>query len=215
MSRLSCRPDRHGAHGESVADDPEAGSQRDRQAFQLAAAVFANLAQTARQSADNAPPAGPSTGRQPSLLLELAACNLRILWADSVTVGWDDPAMGPYVLFGDGSVTSVDDLDAERLADLIIAVQLSLVRCLVQRVGHLPLVLTDRSFQGDPRHATRHARLLGEQAAHGQQVLVVTARAAIVQQFHRLQVPTLTVTRQTHDATGVPAPGPDLRPTIP
>jgi hypothetical protein len=71
--------------------------------------------------------------------------------------------------------------------------------------------LSDRSFDDDPQKVTRLARLLCDQAASDQQVLVVTTRTAVSEQFRQLDVPTLIVTRQppattagTRSGRGIP-----------
>jgi hypothetical protein len=201
MSRLAGRPQPPLVHSPATDAAAVAHQRRDRQAMALAGAVLAELARL-EQPVSHETLASTSPARQTSLLLQWATDNFRQLSADeAVAIGWDDAAMGPHILAGDGSVTSVDDLDADRLAALVIALQLSLVRCLGQRIGHLPLVLTDRSFDAGARQLAPFARLLCDQAASGQQVLVVTTQTVVSEQFRRFDVPTLIVTRQA-PATG-------------
>jgi hypothetical protein len=174
---------------------------RNEKVLALTGAVFNRLTATSTVAtpAPSRPPKLDAGGQPP--LLQLATNYLRLLWNDdSVAVGWDDAAMGPYVLHPYDIASSFDDLSADKQLGLGISLQLSLVRCLTQRIGHLPLVLTDRTLaDADAQPNRRIAELLCHLAGSGQQILVVTATGAVGDLFRLLDVPTLTVVRKEHD----------------
>jgi hypothetical protein len=127
----------------------------------------------------------------------MASEALQRLTGDStLTVGWTDSAQGPYIVQGEAQATSCDDLIPAQADLLVTALQLSLVRCLNERAGHLPLVLTDQSMGLPPAILKRLATLLKELAETGQQVLVITVDPMVSQQFRQLDVPSLVVMRQ-------------------
>src|SRR5690606_25026790 len=127
-------------------------------------------------------------------LLQLASEGLRHLLSDpALAVGWVDAAQGPYIARGDGTVTSCDDLSRDDLALLVIALQLSLARCFVERIGQLPLILTDESLGLPEEELARLAELLKDVAADRLQTLVVTVDPLVSDQFRQLDIPSLVI----------------------
>ncbi len=106
--------------------------------------------------------------------------------------------MGPYAVHNEVTATSAADLPPEQRHMLVLVLQLAMARCLAARIGHLPIVLTDRTFAMAHRAAAEVARLLQELADTGQQIIIVTTDPSVSQQFADLDVPTLVVTRHVH-----------------
>jgi hypothetical protein len=189
------------------------GASIERQGRVIArtlAALFSSLA-------DAPPVASKRTAALPQLplgddppaprLLQWATEGLRhLLNEPALTVGWVDAAQGPYIVRGQATVASCDDLSRDDLALLVIALQLSLARCFVERIGQLPLVLTDESLGLPEARLARLAELLQEVSSKGLQILIVTVDPLVSERFRQLDVPSLVVTRHPSPA---PHPAPE------
>lgn len=185
---------------EVVEQDAQREIKVDEPAERLVELLFTELAErNANAEPKSTVAAQHETPALTPRLLRLASRCLQQLWDQTtIAIGWDDPMIGPYVLRDGEHATSFDDLAPNQQQTFVLSLQLALVRCLTERVGHLPVVLTDRSFDADDETVARLTRLLHELAATGQQIFVVTVSGAVCGQFRRHGVPTLIVSRHVH-----------------
>ncbi|MCA9169770.1 MAG: hypothetical protein KDB23_18980 [Planctomycetales bacterium] len=94
------------------------------------------------------------------------------------------------------------ELAAPLRDEVIMALQLALVRAASRGYGALPMIWSDHEFVGSNRDV-RQAKRLMKQAAGGIQVLLVTTRDAVAELFHELGVPTLWIGSTTLEESAV------------